>query len=57
MWSTGTGADLMKRSAAPIVGGLVTSSHMELLDYPAVYFLWKRREFSKATPPPLAAVA
>jgi Cu(I)/Ag(I) efflux system membrane protein CusA/SilA len=46
MWSTGTGADLMKRIAAPMVGGLVTSFLMELLVYPAVYFLWKRREVS-----------
>ena len=47
MWSTGTGADLMKRIAAPMVGGLVTSaSCMELLVYPAVYFLWKKREVS-----------
>jgi len=47
MWSTGTGADLMKRIAAPMVGGLVTSFLMELLVYPAVYFLWKRREVSR----------
>ncbi len=46
MWSTGTGADLMKRIAAPMVGGLVTSFLMELLVYPAVYYLWKRREVS-----------
>ena len=44
MWSTGTGADLMKRIAAPMVGGLVTSFLLELLVYPAIYFLWKRRE-------------
>ena len=44
MWSTGTGADLMKRIAAPMIGGLVTSFLMELLVYPAVYFLWKRGE-------------
>lgn len=44
MWSTGTGADVMKRIAAPMVGGLVTSFAMELLVYPAVYFLWRRRE-------------
>jgi len=43
MWSTGTGADVMKRVAAPMVGGLVTSFLMELLVYPAVYLLWKRR--------------
>ena len=44
MWSTGTGADLMKRIAAPMVGGLVTSFVMELLVYPPVYFLWRRRQ-------------
>jgi Cu(I)/Ag(I) efflux system membrane protein CusA/SilA len=43
MWSVGTGADLMKRIAAPMIGGLVTSFLMELLVYPAVYFLWKRK--------------
>ena len=44
MWSTGTGADLMKRIAAPMVGGLLTSFALELLVYPAVYYLWKRGE-------------
>jgi Cu(I)/Ag(I) efflux system membrane protein CusA/SilA len=44
MWSTGTGADLMKRIAAPMVGGLVTSFALELLVYPAIFFLWKRKE-------------
>ena len=44
MWSTGTGADLMKRIAAPMVGGLVTSFAMELLVYPAIYYLWRRKE-------------
>jgi Cu(I)/Ag(I) efflux system membrane protein CusA/SilA len=50
MWSTGTGADLMKRIAAPMVGGLVTSFLMELLVYPAVYLLWKRRELPGTAP-------
>jgi len=44
MWSTGTGSDLMKRIAAPMVGGLVTSFVLELLVYPAVYYLWRRKE-------------
>lgn len=44
MWSTGTGADLMKRIAAPMVGGLITSFVMELLVYPPIYFLWRRRQ-------------
>ncbi|MEW6757422.1 MAG: efflux RND transporter permease subunit, partial [Acidobacteriota bacterium] len=43
MWSAGAGADVMKRVAAPMVGGLFTSFLMELLVYPAVYLLWKRR--------------
>jgi Cu(I)/Ag(I) efflux system membrane protein CusA/SilA len=43
MWSTGAGADVMKRVAAPMVGGLGTSFLMELLVYPAIYLLWKWR--------------
>lgn len=43
MWSTGTGADMMKRIAAPMFGGLTTSFIMELLVYPAIYYLWKKR--------------
>ena len=49
MWSQGAGADVMKRIAAPMVGGLVTSFLLELLVYPAVYFLWKRRELAGET--------
>ncbi len=41
MWSTGTGSDVMKRIAAPMVGGVVTSFLMELLIYPAIYTIWK----------------
>jgi copper/silver efflux system protein len=41
MWSTGTGSDVMKRIAAPMVGGIVTSFLLELLIYPAIYVLWK----------------
>jgi Cu(I)/Ag(I) efflux system membrane protein CusA/SilA len=44
LWSTGTGSDLMKRVAAPMVGGLATSFALELLVYPAVYLLWRRRQ-------------
>lgn len=53
MWSTGTGSDLMKRIAAPMVGGLVTSFILELLVYPAVYLLWKGRELQPHTTFPL----
>ena len=41
MWSLGAGSDMMKRVAAPMVGGLITSFIMELLVYPPVYELWK----------------
>lgn len=41
VWSSGTGADVMKRIAAPMVGGVVTSFILELLIYPAIYVLWK----------------
>ncbi|PKN21468.1 MAG: CusA/CzcA family heavy metal efflux RND transporter [Deltaproteobacteria bacterium HGW-Deltaproteobacteria-3] len=48
MFSTGTGADVMKRIAAPMVGGIGTSTILELLIYPAIYMLWKQRDFKKA---------
>jgi Cu(I)/Ag(I) efflux system membrane protein CusA/SilA len=44
LWSHGTGADVMKRIAAPMVGGVVTSMILELLVYPAMYAIWKGRE-------------
>jgi Cu(I)/Ag(I) efflux system membrane protein CusA/SilA len=50
MWSMGTGADVMKRVAAPMVGGLATSFLLELLVYPPVYLLWRRREIEGASP-------
>lgn len=43
LWSTGTGADMMKRVAAPMVGGLSTSFALELLVYPALFAIWRRR--------------
>jgi Cu(I)/Ag(I) efflux system membrane protein CusA/SilA len=42
MWSDGTGADVTKRIAAPMVGGIVTSFLLELLVYPAIFARWKR---------------
>jgi Cu(I)/Ag(I) efflux system membrane protein CusA/SilA len=46
MWSpiTQTGADVMKRIATPMIGGVITSALLELLIYPIIYFLWRRRE-------------
>jgi Cu(I)/Ag(I) efflux system membrane protein CusA/SilA len=43
MWSLGTGSDMMKRIAAPMIGGLVTSFILELLVYPPIYAIWKWR--------------
>jgi Cu(I)/Ag(I) efflux system membrane protein CusA/SilA len=43
LWSHGAGADVMKRIATPMIGGVVTSTIMELLVYPAIYFLWRSR--------------
>ncbi len=50
LWSTGTGADVMKRIATPMVGGVVTSTLMELLVYPAIFFLWRSRGLKPAEP-------
>jgi Cu(I)/Ag(I) efflux system membrane protein CusA/SilA len=47
LWSHGAGADVMKRIATPMVGGVVTSTLMELLVYPAIYFIWRSRTFGK----------
>jgi Cu(I)/Ag(I) efflux system membrane protein CusA/SilA len=44
MWSMGTGADMMKRIAAPMIGGVLTSFIMELLVYPPIYAIWKSKE-------------
>ena len=41
MWSTGTGSDVMKRIAAPMIGGILTSFLLELVVYPALYEIWK----------------
>lgn len=49
MFSLGTGADVMKRIAAPMVGGLVSSFALELLVYPAIYFIWKSKFELKTT--------
>jgi Cu(I)/Ag(I) efflux system membrane protein CusA/SilA len=41
LWAVGTGSDVMKRIAAPMIGGILTSFLLELLVYPAVYQIWK----------------
>jgi Cu(I)/Ag(I) efflux system membrane protein CusA/SilA len=51
MWSptTQSGADVMKRIAAPMIGGVVTSGILELLLYPVIYVFWRKRHLPKAT--------
>ena len=50
MWSHGTGADVMKRIAVPMVGGVTTSFVMELLVYPAIYLVWRGRALPEGEP-------
>ena len=61
MWATGTGSDVWKRIAAPMVGGIFTSFVLELVVYPAIYEIWKwhfemKRARAEAQPAPLAAL-
>ncbi len=51
MWSHGAGADVMKRIAAPMVGGVVTSGVMELMVYPVIYYLWRGRKLEETLEP------
>jgi len=57
MWSHGTGADVMKRIATPMIGGVVTSTLMELLVYPAIYFLWRSQGLKRQSQPEQAGSA
>jgi copper/silver efflux system protein len=47
MYGTGAGSQIMKRIAAPMVGGLLTSAVMTLIIIPVIYILWKTREMNK----------
>lgn len=51
MWSHGAGADVMKRIAAPMVGGVVTSGIMELLVYPVIFFIWRGAKLAESYSP------
>src|SRR5438105_15472434 len=44
MWSHGAGADVMKRIAAPMIGGIISSFLLELIVYAAIYEVWRSRE-------------
>jgi Cu(I)/Ag(I) efflux system membrane protein CusA/SilA len=50
LWSHGTGADVMKRIATPMVGGVITSGFMELAIYPIIYYLWRSRRLPRTGP-------
>lgn len=50
LWSHGAGADVMKRIATPMVGGVVTSGIMELAIYPIIFYLWRCRRLPKGGP-------
>lgn len=47
LWGTGAGSQTMKRIAAPMIGGMVSSTVLTLVVIPAIYYLWKSREVSK----------
>ena len=49
MWSHGAGADVMKRIAAPMIGGVISSFLLELMVYPAIYEVWRGRQLRRAT--------
>ena len=55
LWSTGTGSEVMKRIAAPMVGGIFTSFLLELLVYPAIYAVWRQRSIRGTAEPALIA--
>ena len=47
LWSHGAGADVMKRIATPMIGGIITSTVMELIVFPAIFFLWRSRRLQR----------
>ena len=51
LWGNGTGASVMKRIAAPMVGGMISSTVLTLVVIPAVYSLWKERSLAPETVP------
>ena len=56
LWSHGTGATVMKRIAAPMIGGMVTATALTLVVIPAIYSLWRERELRRGHRPIEAAV-
>jgi Cu(I)/Ag(I) efflux system membrane protein CusA/SilA len=52
MWTTGTGADVMKRIAAPMIGGMVSSTVLTLIVIPVLYSMWRRVQLRSAMSSP-----
>jgi Cu(I)/Ag(I) efflux system membrane protein CusA/SilA len=52
MWTTGTGADVMKRIAAPMIGGMVSSTILTLVVIPVLYSVWRRVQLRSTIPSP-----
>jgi len=50
LWSHGAGADVMKRIATPMIGGVITSTVMELIVYPAIFYIWRARKLGRREP-------
>ena len=55
MWSTGTGADVMKRLASPMIGGMVSATVLTLIVIPSIYLLWRRWQVRRGLGPMKAA--
>ncbi len=57
LWSTGTGADVMKRIASPMVGGMITATVLTLVVIPAIYLLWRSWQVKRRPRAPLRDAA
>jgi len=53
LWSSGTGADVMKRIASPMVGGMMSATVLTLLVIPAIYLLWRRSQLRRTADAPV----
>ncbi|UCC48205.1 MAG: efflux RND transporter permease subunit [Gemmatimonadota bacterium] len=57
LWSSGTGADVMKRIAAPMVGGMLSATALTLVVIPAIYLLWRRWQVIQRPDRPIPQMA
>ena len=55
MWGSGSGSDVMKRIAAPMIGGVISSFVLELLIYPILFAIWKGKEVDRLVAQPVMA--